>query len=130
MRSTIILPSEDVRETVEALLLRVCNSLVIARADVQGRFDNAADGWNPIAAMAASRDMQFLDRVYEQALDLLRLTAKPAIHAPALVTAPPRRTGDHAMSVFKSWLMWAHCWGLCPAWLVRLAFRVFRLAGA
>lgn len=87
MRSATPLPSEDVRETIEALLLRMCNSLVLARIEARDRFDNSVAQWDSVAAMAASRDMQFLDRVYEQAVDLLRLTAKPAISAPAPVTA-------------------------------------------
>jgi len=28
----------------------------------------------------------------------------------------------------KVTLMWAYCWGLCPAWIVKAAFRVFHLA--
>ncbi len=41
----------------------------------------------------------------------------------------PRMAG-RVKGWLKAALMWAYCWGLCPAWTVTLAFRWFKLARA
>lgn len=66
-------PSEAVRSETEAMTLGFLNKLMLSRASSQRRHEGCLAAGDVMEALGAARDVRFLEGVYRQTLDLLRL---------------------------------------------------------